>query len=92
MGGEDSFFGGEDAYFGAYEDFKKELNKYEIPTNPAYWPLIFFVGGVATYNVDGSISSIAQANVDVKRRVELRSLIVKYKPLHTWCGLIVYYT
>lgn len=93
MGGADSFFGGDDdAFFGDYIDFRQELNKYEVPANPAYWPLIFFVGGVATYNLDGSIKTIAQAEINIKRRTELRSLIVKYKPLHTWCGLIVYYT
>lgn len=63
---------------------------YAIP--PAeYWPLVFFVGGAATRDVDGSILSVATATIDILRRNELNSLIVKLKPMISWCGLNVRY-
>ena len=65
--------------------------EYTIPSATYYWPLIFFIGGDAAYNVDDEIIDIAFASVQAERRQELRRLIVKYKPLHSWCGLNVNY-
>lgn len=37
------------------------------------------------------IVTIPQASVSIIRRDELRRLIMKYKPIHSWCALIVTY-
>lgn len=63
---------------------------FPIPASSDYWHLIFFVGGDAVRNAGtDAIESIAPASVPVARIPELIRLIVKYKPLHAWCGLIV---
>lgn len=64
---------------------------YTIPPISGYWPLVFFVGNGATLNPDGSIAFITPAQVDIKRRDELKRLIVKYKPMYTWCVLLATY-
>ena len=64
---------------------------YEIPTNPNYWPLIFFVGGPAVRNGAGELTEIATAQVSISRKDELTRAIVKYKPVHSWGGLVVQY-
>lgn len=69
-------------------------SRYEnwvIPPDDEYWPLIFFAGGDATRDIDGKIISVAKVLLPVERREEIRRLIIKYKPMHTWCGLVVYY-
>lgn len=65
---------------------------FSVPTDSGYWPLVFFVGGAATYNGDGSIAYISIASIPVARRDEIKRLILKYKPMHSWCGLLVYFS
>lgn len=60
---------------------------YQIPTDPALWGYFFFVGGEATRDLNGSLTSIDKSNVDALREQELKRLILKYKPVHTWAGL-----
>lgn len=65
---------------------------YNIPSEAYYWPLVFFVGGTAEYNQEtGAIINVDFADVPISRKNELRRLIIKYKPLHSWCGLLVNY-
>jgi hypothetical protein len=59
-----------------------------IPENQAYWPLIFFVGGQATRDQDGKIVTINNAYIPVSRSDEFLRLVVKYKPLHSWAGIV----
>jgi len=51
--------------------------------------LVFFVGGEATRAVGGEMTAVARALVPASRRAELISMIVRYKPMHTWCVLCV---
>jgi hypothetical protein len=60
------------------------------PAGSDTWPSIFFVGGDATRNAGtGALESIVAAAVPIARAAELLRLIVKYKPFHTWCGLMI---
>ncbi len=81
--------GHEDAVCGRY-NIKKEIVEdiFEIPAASGYWGMFFFVGGAATRDVGGELLTIATIEIPVARREELRRLILKYKPLGTWCGLI----
>ncbi|MCP4745027.1 MAG: hypothetical protein GY874_02645 [Desulfobacteraceae bacterium] len=97
-GNEESVFGKENAYFGRSAagtllvngDIYCDECKFTLPENPGYWPLVFFVGGPAVRNAKtGSLEQIAIAPVPVARRDEIKRLILKYKPMHAWCGLIV---
>lgn len=63
---------------------------YAIPPEE-YWSLIFFVGGDAVRNEAGELVSVETVAVDIRRRQELDSLIIRYKPLITWCGPLIDY-
>lgn len=91
-GGDDAFAGNVGFFAGKFDETRKNKIEYSIPTNPGYWPLIFFVGGDATRDGSGALTEIEAAQVEQLRREELIRLIIKYKPLHSWCGLIVNYT
>ena len=56
-----------------------------------YWPLVFFVGGAATYLDDGGLAAIAPVDLPISRKDEFIRTIIKLKPLHTWVGLLVSY-
>jgi len=90
MGGK-NILGDFNVNMGSFLGNKQKEVQYFIPSESGYWPLIFFVGGQAVFNIDGSINYIIKANVDSDRREELKNLIVKYKPIYSWCVLIVNY-
>lgn len=48
----------------------------------------FSFGSEATIN---EITAIEQIQIPIERREELRRLIVKYKPIHSWCALRAIY-
>ena len=65
---------------------------YDVPADAGYWPLIFFVGGDATRDpVTGELTSIDIAPVAIERRLEFRRIILRYKPMAAWAGLVVVY-
>ena len=86
------YAGNDLASAGYYERLEQTLKEYAIPADSGAWPLIFFIGGPATFNPDGSIASIQQGFVAETQRTELESIILKTKPLFTWCGMIITYT
>jgi hypothetical protein len=61
---------------------------YAAPDDPAYWPLIFFVGGDVYRNGDGSIRSVAVVSVPAIRKQELHRLILRIKPLGIWAAMM----
>jgi hypothetical protein len=90
-GGDFSVSGGKRALAGKKDFIKSDPVVYDIPSDPGYWGLFFFVGGPATRNPSGEITAIATAEIPVFRRSEFRRLILQLKPLHTWAGVIVKY-
>lgn len=90
-GGAIAFAGNDDALAGRFDMLQLIPIVYEIPTDSGYWGLIFFVGGDATRDGSGFLIDIEPAEVPISREQELKRLILKYKPLHSWCGLIVNY-
>jgi len=89
-----AFSGNEDALCGQIDNdgVIRVPVEYTIPADPGYWPLFFFVGGVATRDtVTGEILTIEPASITVSRREELRRLIIQYKPSHSWGVLIINY-
>jgi hypothetical protein len=62
---------------------------YETPAGSEYWPLVFFIGGEATRDpVTGALTSIDQAVLPIERKEEFIRLVIQYKPLFSWCGLV----
>jgi hypothetical protein len=58
--------------------------EYDIPSNPGYWHLFFFIGGPAEYDPEYGLISIDPAGIAGDRRKTLKTLVLKYKPLHSW--------
>lgn len=85
----DAFAGGLHGTAGEFDVMTIEKIEFDIPTDPNDWPLVFFVGGTATFNPDGSLLTIENADVDATREAELKRTILSIKPIHSWCGLIV---
>ena len=83
--------GNQKAGAGYFERMSLIPIRYEVPVS-GYWSLLFFVGGPATRNISGEITSIDLAVVPTERRTELIENIVKYKPMFSWAGLIVNFT
>jgi hypothetical protein len=75
---------------GYYTSYSLFSDTYASPPE-GYWPLIFFVGGTAYRNPDGSISGISTAWVPFERRQELHRLILRIKPEGMWAGMCVQY-
>ncbi len=73
---------------GAFIYSQALTSQYGTPSTPNEQKMVFFVGGTPTYNGDGSLASLTQAQIPAARSVELVSLILRYKPLHTWAALI----
>lgn len=89
-GNENMVAGNEIALAGYFEGMLEIPIRYEIPIQ-GYWPLVFFIGGDATRDVSGALTSIDFAYIPFDRRAELINLIVKFKPMFSWCGLIASY-
>lgn len=81
--------GNDNSAAGVIAGTKRVTINFPIPTNPDDWPFVFFVGGDATFNPDGSIATIEQGLVLSTQQKQLETLILKFKPIYTWCGLIV---
>ena len=81
--------GGLHGYAGRFDEMKTTKLEYSIPTDPDDWPLVFFVGGAATFNPDGSLLTIVSADVDVIREQKLKRTILSIKPIHSWAGLVI---
>jgi len=90
--GSTMFAGNANAYAGKYDDLVQDIIIYPIPDDPNSWPFFFFVGGDATRGVSGELTSIATADIPIERKVAFERIILKYKPLHSWAGLIINYT
>ncbi len=71
-----------------------DINKvtYTLPSSPGYDHLIFFIGGDATRNGSGELLTISPAAIQASRRDEFVSIILDYKPMHSWAGLVVEYS
>lgn len=74
---------------GEYEDLERIEITYDIPVDPNGWPFVFFVGGDATRDGTGALTGIQLANISLAQEQEFKRIVLKYKPIHSWAGLIV---
>jgi len=89
--GDNAYAGDPLAYAGYYLELQKNLITYEIPADPFDWPYIFFVGGDATRGGSEELTDIELAEVPIERKCEFENIILRYKGLHAWAGLIIIY-
>ena len=86
-----TFTSGDGTTAGEYTSITKIPITYQIPTDQGDWPLVFFVGDSITLDGSGKITHITPVNIPSELRTTLISIILKYKPIHSWCGLIATY-
>jgi hypothetical protein len=67
-----AYAGNDDALAGRFDSLDRTLIEYEVPSDSGYWGLIFFVGGEATRDP----------------RSEFITLILRFKPMHSWAAVI----
>lgn len=84
-----AYAGNQNFVAGVFEDLVKIKIEYQVPTNPSDWPFVFFIGGQATFDIDGKITAIERAVVPLQQRNEFLNLIYRYKPLFTWAVSLV---
>lgn len=88
----DLWCGNDIAHCSYFERLNRIEIEYAIPASSDAWPFVFFVGGDATFNPDGSIASIGQGHVPFVQKKKLYDIILQFKPMFTWCGLVVTFT
>ena len=91
-GGDNSFLGNQYSILGVFTGLAQELMIYVTPTDPVDWPFCFFVGGAATRDGSGALTAITPVNFPSAKKADLKNIILRIKPMHSWCGLIVNYT
>jgi hypothetical protein len=91
-GGSIAFAGNEDAKAGRFNELIPSYYIFNIPSDPYTWPFIFFIGASIIRDPETyEITDIETAEIPIERKSEFLSIILKYKPLHTWCAAIVLY-
>ena len=88
-GGPNSSAGNASLVAGRFNELIKTKIIYQIPADPGDWPLIFFIGGDATRDIDGKITAVDTIIEPAELRQEFLKIILKYKPLHTWAVSVV---
>jgi hypothetical protein len=68
--------------------------EYEVPDGAGteverWWNFIFFVGGEVTRGGSGEIVSLGFVDIPIQSRKTFKRLILKYKPMHSWCAAAV---
>ncbi len=87
-----AFAGNSSAVAGFFTNFREVQIVPPVPTDPDAWPFIFFVGGDATRDPGtGALTAIENGEVPASREKEFKSIILKYKPMFTWAGLLITY-
>jgi len=58
--------------------------EYDSPPESWMWPLVFFIA-----KEGGTLADLQMAQIPDNQRAALIELIMRYKPLGTWCALLV---
>ena len=74
---------------GEFSRFERRALQYEIPDDPATWPMIFMVAAPGGWNAPDF--ELSQAEIPLMRRNDFRTQILKIKPMHSWAVLVVTY-
>lgn len=86
-----AFCGHQDAVCGRFNNFIFLDFEHEPPPETELWPFIYFVGGAATRDGNGALTSIAPADVPLNRKDKFIEFILSAKPWFDWAVLIINY-
>jgi len=86
------YAGNTEGFAGSFLEYRQDKIFYPIPDDPNSWPFFFFVGGDATRNAQGELTVIDTVDIPLEQKTVFERIILKYKPIHSWAGIIVNYT
>jgi hypothetical protein len=66
-----------------------ERSPIDAYRNWKHYGYVFFIGGNATRDSDGRITSIDVSVIDEKLKPRFRNLVLRYKPLHSWAVALI---
>jgi hypothetical protein len=89
--GDNMYAGNSEALAGRYDKLRQTEKIYPIPDDPNSWPFFFFVGGDATRDGSGALTNIEFVDIPNEQRTIFERIILRYKPLHSWAGVMVNY-
>lgn len=84
-----AYAGNQNSVAGYFTNFLVENKTYILPTDPLLFPFVFFIGGLATRNINNELETIATAEIPAEREQEFKRIILTIKPAQSWVGLIV---
>lgn len=76
-------------FAGTFDGFDRRPVRYDIPEDPATWPMVFMVAAPGGWKSPDF--ELSQAEVPLIRRDDFRTQILKIKPMHSWAVLVVTY-
>lgn len=72
------------AVCGYFESYIELDSEEDIPTNSAYFPFLFFIGGEAVRDENGKIIELKAAKISSSRLAYFRQLVLSIKPAQSW--------
>jgi hypothetical protein len=84
---EESVCGYYEAMCGSFVE-ARNLVLPDAPPEPT-WPLVFFIGGDVTRDIDGTILDIERVVIPDNLRALFRTIVLRFKPLYTWAAVAV---
>lgn len=74
---------------GGYSYSQSQALNYGVSTEPYKWPFFFFLAQSATFDGAGHVTGLTSAMIPKGRLVEFTSLVLHFKPIHSW-GVFAY--
>jgi hypothetical protein len=60
------------------------------PTDPWTWPLVFFIAAGVVQDSSGYITSLTMGSIPQNLYQTYVEMVLRFKPMHTWCCSMVY--
>lgn len=92
LGAGDIYAGNTNANAGYFDNYFQVPIEYDNPTDPEDWSFVVFIGGAVTFAGDGQILTIEQGFIPAEQRRQLETLLLSFKGLYIWLGMVVQYT
>ena len=73
---------------GSFFYSQSQILNFGVPIEPYKWPFFFFIGGTPTFDGSGKLTALTQCTIPLERMNEFLSLVLHYKPQHSWGALI----
>ena len=73
---------------GTYVYSQAQIVNYGPPQDYWKFPFVFFIGGTPTFDGAGHLTALTQCTIPRARMAEFITLVLHFKPIHTWAALV----